>query len=249
MYPNISDLRSFYDSGLGDLPRRFIRAQLRKLWPNVGGLNVLGLGYATPHLRIFAEEAQRVLAFMPAQQGTLPWPAEGPNATALVEETALPLPEGSIDRLLIVHALENTQNIGALLQEAWRVLAGQGRMIIVVPKRGGFWAMDSSNPFGFGFSFSLGHIRRLLAHHRFEVSRCRRALFVPPFAQKFLAPSAGWIENFGAHVLPALAGVLVIEVSKQVYARPPAEKARIEKPVLLPLPELIAPSPTTGRWS
>ena len=38
---------------------RLLRARLREVWPNVRGETVLGLGYATPFLRPFREEAER----------------------------------------------------------------------------------------------------------------------------------------------------------------------------------------------
>ncbi|MBI3420138.1 MAG: methyltransferase domain-containing protein, partial [Proteobacteria bacterium] len=205
MYPDVADLREFYDGELGGFARRLIRAALRRLWENVAGFSVLGLGYATPYLRPMLGEAARLFAFMPAPQGVTWWPREGPNATALTEETTLPLAENSIDRILLVHALENTQHLKALLEESWRVLAGNGRMVVVVPHRGGFWNMSSKIPFGSGFSFSHGHIRRLLADNRFQVERHARALFVPPFLYRLLGPSAEWIERNGARFLPALA--------------------------------------------
>ena len=42
------------------------------------GLRVLGLGYATPYLAaVSAPSAERTLAFMPASQGVVNWPATG----------------------------------------------------------------------------------------------------------------------------------------------------------------------------
>jgi SAM-dependent methyltransferase len=250
MYPDVVDLREFYESELGGLVRRLLRAPLRRLWDNTSKLVVVGLGYATPHLRMFSEEAERSFAFMPAQQGVTWWPREGPNATALTEETAWPMEDASVDRLLVVHALENSERMADLLNEAWRVLAANGRMIVIVPHRGGFWTMSQKTPFGYGFSFTLAHIRRTLTHYRFQVERHQRALFVPPFMHRFLAPYADWIEKYFAMFLPALAGVLVVEVTKQVYARPQRERVKVAKS-LLSLPEFLpsapTPTPTAGR--
>jgi SAM-dependent methyltransferase len=244
MYPTVADLREFYESELGGLARRLMRTQLRSLWDNVTGQRLLGFGYALPYLRGFVEEADRVCAFMPAPQGVTWWPHEGPNATVLTEEISWPLEDSSIDRILFVHALENSDHIGSLLQEAWRVLAGNGRMIIAVPHRGGFWAMATHTPFGYGFAFSMAHIRRILTHNRFQVERHTRALFLPPFLHRLFAPYAEWIERNGARFLPALGGVLLIEVSKQVYVRPPREAVRATKESILPIPSLAEPTPT-----
>ena len=65
MWQDVVDLRDFYETQLGQMARRMIRRGVRALWPDVRGQRVLGLGYATPYLRQFLPEAERVLAFMP----------------------------------------------------------------------------------------------------------------------------------------------------------------------------------------
>jgi SAM-dependent methyltransferase len=253
MYPDVVELREFYESDLGQLAQRLVRDQLRKLWPNIASETLLGMGYATPYLRPFLNEAARVMAFMPAQQGITWWPRGGPNLTSLTEETYLPLPDNSVDRILMMHMAENTEHIGDVMQEMGRVLTSNGRMIIMVPNRSGWWARDSRTPFGFGFSFSLQHIRRILTHHGFQVERHARAMYTPPFANRFLSPYVNWIEKQGDALMQGLAGVLLIEVSKQVYARPMREQAAkkiiIKKPSfvkadLLPIPGFGEPNPT-----
>ena len=97
MWTDVLDLNDFYRSTLGQMTSRLLRARLREVWPNVRGETVLGLGYATPFLRPFAEEAARTLAFMPAPQGVTRWPREGRNRTALVDEMDLPLADRSVD--------------------------------------------------------------------------------------------------------------------------------------------------------
>lgn len=247
MYPDVVDLREFYENELGQLTRGLVRDACRRLWPDISGQALLGLGYATPYLRPFMQEASRTLAFMPAQQGVVWWPREG-NLTALVEETHLPLATHAVDRIIMVHALENSDHIGSLLEEAWRVLAPQGRMIVIVPYRNGGYAGNASTPFGYGFSFSLQHLRRVLTHNRFQVERNDRAGFTPPWAYQLIGDaSAQWVERNARRFLPALAGILLVEVSKQVYARPLRQPVRIakQKPVLLPIPDLARPTTRT----
>lgn len=242
MYPDVVDLREFYESDLGAMAQRIVRAQLRALWPNVQGQALLGLGYATPYLRPFLGEASRVMALMPGPQGVTWWPREGPNRTALTEETDLPLADQSVDRLLLVHDLENTENISGLLNEAWRVLSPTGRMIVIAPQRSGSWAHDARTPFGFGFSFSLPHLKRTLANNRFQPERHLRCLYTPPFMFRILASHVDWIERQGTRFLPGAAGVLLIEAGKQAYARPAREKVRVAGPALLPMRGLITPT-------
>ena len=85
MWQDVVDLRDFYCSDLGQVARHLLRARIRSMWPDLRGQSLLGLGYATPYLRQFIGEAERVLAAMPEQQGVLPWPPEGPGIVALAE--------------------------------------------------------------------------------------------------------------------------------------------------------------------
>ncbi|HEY5597224.1 MAG TPA: hypothetical protein VIK47_00340 [Kiloniellales bacterium] len=125
MHLDVVELRSFYyTTQLGRMAQRMVRARLREMWPDIHGMNLVGFGFAAPFLRPFMEETARTLCLMPAQQGVFPWPPEGPNVTALVEETLWPLPTGFADRLIIAHGLESCERPAALFEEIWRVLEG-----------------------------------------------------------------------------------------------------------------------------
>jgi SAM-dependent methyltransferase len=110
-----------------------IRRRIRTLWPDVTGMDVLGLGFATPYISALKPEATRTLAAMPTAQGVLHWPHDDPGLTTLVDESDLPFPDVSMDRVLLVHALESAENVRPLMREVWRVLASGGRLIVVVP--------------------------------------------------------------------------------------------------------------------
>lgn len=218
MWTDVVDLRDFYDTSLGQMARRMIRRQLRLLWPEVTGQRVLGLGFATPYLRTFMAEAERVIAVMPASQGVLPWPPEGPGLVALADETELPLPDRSMDRILLVHALESTEQVRATLREAWRVLADGGRLVVVAPNRRGIWARLERTPFGNGRPYTSGQLNRLLRDNMFTPVAHTTALFMPPTTSRWLLRSAPAIEELGRRWFETVAGVIIIEAAKQIYA-------------------------------
>ncbi len=139
MSVDVIDLRNFYSQRLGVVARRLINRGIRARWPAAQGQRVLGIGYPTPYLGLFREDAERCLALMPAVQGVLKWPTGRPTLAALVDERELPLPDSAVDRILLVHALEMSDDPGDLLREVWRVLAPSGRMIAVIPNRRGLW--------------------------------------------------------------------------------------------------------------
>ena len=80
--------------------------------------------------------------------------------SALVDEFDLPLLESTVDLALVVHGLELTDSPIEMLQEVWRVMAPQGRLVLVVPNRRGLWAAFDSSPFGYGQPFSRTQIAR-----------------------------------------------------------------------------------------
>ncbi len=234
MWTDVIDLNAFYRSRMGGRARQLIENQIRLLWPNTRGDAVVGLGYATPFLEVFRGEAERVLAVMPAYQGVTHWPVLEPGLVSLSEEVQLPLSDLSVDRLLLVHTLENTERMRDTLREAWRVLNGVGRMIIIVPSRRGLWSRNERTPFGHGKPFSSAQLQRLLRDTQFEPGDIRRALYMPPIRNRIWFPLSQPVERIGARVLPRLGGVILIEATKQVYAKSTARPVTRRKLVVVP---------------
>jgi SAM-dependent methyltransferase len=242
MFIDVVDLRDFYSQGLGVVARRFIGRSIRARWSDLRGLRVAGIGYPTPYLGLFREEAERCLAFMPAAQGVVKWPSQRPGLTALVDETGLPLTDAAVDRVLLVHALEMTDDPFTLLREVWRVLAPNGRLLAVVPNRRGLWARIDTTPFGHGRPYSRGQITKILRETLFTPNGWAEALYVPPIQRGwFLRTAVAW-ERTGATISAPFAGVHIVEATKQIYRAIPARR---EKRRLVPaLEPALAPSPT-----
>src|SRR5258705_12052809 len=134
MSNDVVDLRNFYAQRLGVTARRFIGRGIRARLADTRGMRVLGIGYATPYLGLFREEAERCLAFMPAAQGVLKWPSTRPTLAALVDELDLPLPDAAVDRVLPLHAPGMGHDPGGLLREGLRGLAAGGPAGATGPK-------------------------------------------------------------------------------------------------------------------
>jgi len=236
---DVVDLRNFYAQQLGVVARRFVGRGIRARWKDARALRVLGIGYATPYLGLFREEAEHCLALMPAPQGVVRWPSSRPALAALVEEDELPLTDSAVDRVLLVHALEMSADPFELLREAWRVLAAGGRLLAVVPNRRGLWARMDTTPFGQGRPYSRTQITQLLRDTWFTPTGWGEALYVPPIPRGWFLRSAVAWERTGATLSAPFAGVHIVEATKQVYRAIPArrEKRRLVpslKPVLAP---------------
>jgi SAM-dependent methyltransferase len=244
MYNDIVDLREFYLSPLGQVARRLLRARLRRIWPNVKGERVLTLGYGTPLIRPLFGEADTLMAMMPAAQGVAYWPREGPNISSLVEIGNLPLPDCSVDRVILIHALEGASSAAnEMLREVWRVLKSNGRVLIIVPNRRGIWAHGDRTPFGTGQPYSAFQIKDVLRDHGFLVDRTWRALFLPPSQSRFILAMADMFERYGEILFPGFGGLLMMEAGKQLYA-PLAPKSKLSRHrLVLPLPLPGSPNP------
>ncbi|MBV9991105.1 MAG: methyltransferase domain-containing protein [Alphaproteobacteria bacterium] len=217
MQLDAGELLAFYESPVGQVARRIILRRMRQLWPAVDRARVLGYGFATPYLRAFQIEAERAVSVMPAQQGVVGWPTERP-LTALADEDALPFPDAMFDRILVVHGLEGADAVRPLMRQLWRVLAPEGRMLIVAPNRASLWALIERSPFAQGRPFHRGELDRLLRGAMFEPLRWDCALYGPPVGgRKLLRNGAGW-EKLGRRFWPRLGGVHVVEASKSIYA-------------------------------
>lgn len=222
---DVVDLRDFYGGPLGGAARRLVGHHLRTRFTGVRGATVLGLGYASPYLDGWRDEAERIISFMPARQGVARWPQQGLGLTALVDDCDLPLADGSVDVAVVVHELELTEP-QAMLRELWRVMAPQGRVIFIVPNRRGMWARFDWTPFGHGRPYSRQQLKRMLRDQLFSPQHWANALFVPPFDWRFLVRSAPAWERVGLRLSPGFAGVLMVEAIKEVYGLSTVKRQR-----------------------
>lgn len=232
MYCSAYDIKAFYNSRLGRIVRRIMQERIAEFWPDLHGLRVMGFGYPVPFMRAYADKAERVFNVMPAYMGVHPWPHDGKNLVALAEETQIPLETSSVDRLLLIHALEFSEQMPATLQEMYRILKPNGRMLVIVPNRAGLWARAEWSPMGQGTPYSLTQICTYLKNNMFVQERTEEALFMPPYKSSMFIKSAHLFERYGQALLPFAAGLHMVEASKQIYARydsPSGNRAPVTK--------------------
>jgi SAM-dependent methyltransferase len=233
------------------LVRRLVGRQIRLLWPDLPGARVLGLGYAVPYLGLLSEASERVCAIMPPAQGVSAWPPQLPNQVALATEGELPLADRSVDRVLMVHALELAEQIRPLLREVWRVLVDGGQALIVVPNRRGLWCLSEATPFGHGQPFSVAQLKEALRGMLFAPGSTATALYVPPSRSPLLLRTTVAWERIGLRWAQPFAGVLAMTAVKQIYAVPPetdkaSAKARRREPAYAAAPRALV---TTERMT
>src|SRR5438067_1857923 len=236
MSSDVVDLRDFYRTGLGQIARRMIRGAIRQVWPDMHGMRLLGIGYPTPFLPAISADTERTVAVMPAALGVLGWAPDGRNVVALADEGELPFADYSIDRVLLVHGLETSDEARPMLKEIWRVLAGGGRLLVIAPNRRGIWARVDGTPFGSGLPYTVSQLSQLLRDEQFTPIGSHAALFVPPTVSRMVLRSAPAWERIGKRWFPTVAGIVLVEAGKQIYAKPTAIRVPRRRLVYQPAP-------------
>lgn len=226
--PDIVSLRHFYATAFGELTRTLIEKAILRRWPDANCDVMVGLGYATPYLSAYLGQATPLAVVMPASQGAVYWPPEGDNLVAIAHDSELPFTESSVNRVLLVHSMENSEQLSLMIQEIWRILTPSGRLLAVVPNRRGLWSVSPRSPFGYGRPFSIAQLRHLLTEQNFTVTHTDSTLFVPPTSIKCLWRIANKLEAVGSFICRSLGGVILIEAEKQIYStiRQPVVEAR-----------------------
>ncbi len=226
------EIDRFYRSARGRAAREMVLRRLTALWSDARDLDMLGYGYATPYLNAFADTTRRAVAYMPAAQGAVPWGNGKGSRVALGDECRLPFVESLFDRVILVHALEEAEDLRRLLREVWRIMAPEARLAVICTHRGGLWARVDSTPFGHGRPYTRTQLTRLLTDALFEPTAWAQALYTPPWRFTCGEKTADGFEAVGERIYPAFGGLILAEAVKHVGAVRPGgtpQRVRVRK--------------------
>ncbi len=219
--PTIIELREFYATPRGRVAARALSRTLSAMrrdiapTPNTTEIPLAAFGYAVPVLDGAPANAYHL---MPSAQGSAAWPSESQNRVTLADDTRWPFADNSCGALLLMHAIEHSADPLALLREAWRCLAPQGQLWIVVPNRRGLWALAEATPFGRGQPYTATQLRKLLDAAQFVPESWRRALYTPPFKSPLGLATAPLWETAGPALASLHGGAIILRAAKQLYA-------------------------------
>lgn len=213
-------LESFYRTPLGQAAAARMSQRLQDLWPSCQDRLVLGVGFAAPILSVWQAEARACISLQPEEAGAAPFSSTRGGAAVLAPEDRFPFAEESFERIILLHALEESNNPRAVMREAWRVLAPEGRIVIAVPNRRSLWSLSDTKAFGHGRAWSRRQLIQFATDNLFQVTASTTAIHMPPLNWSMITgPSPAW-ERVGDAILPGLGGVVLVEAVKRLYAKP-----------------------------
>jgi ubiquinone/menaquinone biosynthesis C-methylase UbiE len=219
---NIIDFKEFYKTLLGSVLQAEITAIIQKIWPNFNDPLIeknqriclsacaIGFGYTTPYLTNIAKH----IAFYPGTMGGSSWPDGVESRSVLVDPELLPLPDRCLDKLLVVHALEHCSNPKIFLTECYRVLAPEGKLLIIAPNRRSLWAHLDCSPLGHGQPYTMTQLSKRLNEASFSPKQSLRGLYTPPHNSDFFISFCKLFETIGPLVAPKFSGIIAIEAEK-----------------------------------
>ncbi len=212
MQIDILELKNFYNSSLGAYVKTNVSHVLQRLEVDLTSTDVLFYGFGIPYLK----KEDKIIGFMPAAQGIMSWPSDY-NRNTLVYENALPLPDTSLETIVVIHGFEFCHFPEAFLQECRRVLKHEGRLILIVPNRRGIWAHRDHTPLGMGQPYTMSQLSRLLKKNSFDTRKKNRILYQLPFTSLWIRLINLLLKKIGSKCMSKFSGLVVIEAVKEVY--------------------------------
>ncbi len=221
MFTDRVDARAFYESEIGQAAQELLRKHASKLCPLTAGEKVLPLGSAS---------------LLQDWQDPITARIDPESFSSIVDSRGKPLADASLD---LVAALHTDADIDLMLREIWRVLKGEGRLLLIVPKLNGAWAQNAATPFAQETAYTARQIAELMRKHFFFVRSLERALYAPPSwcaANRNIAREleiiAPWL------MLRQGGGVLIVEAQKRICGAVGCrtKRAKIGADPLFPLP-------------
>jgi SAM-dependent methyltransferase len=219
MHYSVKDITAFYTSTLGGIVSNEIDGIVRDFLPSsLKQQTILGIGYATPYLKSDLFENNTVMAFMSDSFGVQTWPRNEFSKVALIHDWLIPLPNQSVDYILLIHSVEFSTHLQSTFQEIWRVLKKDGKILMVVPNRLSLWSTFDTTPFGFGHPYTMGQALQLLSNNGFSSIKQKRILYSLPLESPLLRMVYKPIEILGPYLFKKFAGLNIVEAEKKTFS-------------------------------
>jgi SAM-dependent methyltransferase len=216
---DLQKIEKFYDTDLGQYAGDVIMRSLSKIIPTqkLEKTTCICSSGAFHYTSLFKDNTKR-LAFQ-SYNIQKKYPNGGESHHIVTDRLYWPYRAEDADFVVMIHDLEFAESPEEYLREAWRVLKGEGQLIIVFPNRSGAWAKYDNNPFGHGYPYTLDQLKKLLSKAHFTVGMHEGLLFFPAYQPKTRIGQfyRYCLDKMGSMML-FQPGLVIVKASKHIYA-------------------------------
>jgi SAM-dependent methyltransferase len=217
MRVDLAKIEAFYNSPLGEYVQHYVTPIIKRMILKDGFTpqSCIASAASFPYL----SEIKHIKTLsLQAYDEHPSWPEQGKEYYVITKRTHWPSRAEETDLVMLMHDVEFAQDPEIYLREAWRVLKGEGQLILMLPNRAGRWAREGNTPFGLGFPYTLEQIEKLLSSAHFKINNVEHALFSRPYypqlpVHQFMKVI---IEKAGLYCL-IQPGVYIISAKKEVF--------------------------------
>jgi len=215
-------LSSWCQRPLGRLLAVVEKNKLKQVLHDIRGAHILQLGMTNQSRWLKASPIRHRVVLSPQTK------AVASISVVCGAPAELPFLNDSLDAVVLAHALEFAGDPQPVLQEVWRVLAGEGQVIILGFNPLSLWGLchffrskDAGPPPWQGRSIGMQRLRHYLAQADFEITEQKTFYFRPPVSKKALGARLRFLEFLGAIFFPYLGGVYLFVAKKRVLSVTP----------------------------
>lgn len=134
------------------------------------------------------------------------------------ELTFLPFAENSIDLIICPHILEFTNNYHHLLQECYRILIPNGKIIFTCFNNGSIFKpiLKSYTIFKNTNFINLDILKAQLNTLNFNIEEGKFLCYVPPFNNKKVLAKLSFMDKIGDRWIPTMASIFTLIATKEL---------------------------------
>jgi len=216
-----SDLEGFYRSPSGRYLSNEIENCLSSIWAgsDLKQCHLLCVGFPPPGIMKTALSGQSFAVFSPGFLGPNKIDNKGLNISLVGDETHLPFPEGSYDRVLVFHALEYMEDPRSFIEEVWKILSPGGRVFLMTPNKKGAWKKTGLPNSELAKPYLFREVRSFLEQNGFTVGKNFGASYGLPVDFFGMVLFSGLLRRLSGGGAVGFPGFLIFEAEKRIISK------------------------------
>lgn len=214
-------LDHWYEQPLGAAFAQAQQAEIEMLLPKLKGQRLLQLGF-NPGVNL---ESKSLIPYHISLAPDMGCKQSDPFVAGSYH--ALPFLSESIDVVLINQVLEFESDLHLVLDEVWRILTGEGQVMIMGFHALSLWGLircfknkQAPTPWR-GHFHSLFEVKRALTKLNFNILNSKTFFFRPPIQNDYLLSCLEILEKCGSALWPIFGAGYWVVAQKKILATPP----------------------------